>query len=205
MEYPDRLIPLSHFKQIGVADLSICFLCRVVHDERFIIQQNGMYPDEMLYKDKKELFDYSTNLLGIFLPDDHKIALIGDNKKYFYAYWDFEEAVNIPVFEQDFEIDGSRACFFFPISALHQKTSIPLPSPPKDQDEVLTPHIVHTPTRSNYWHFSIRWKGKDDFETYKGSAWQKRISSTMRAFLQESIILGIPDLSPIPESTYIKT
>jgi len=192
-----------HFKRIE-ADLSAYFLCRTINDSRLVALVNGMYSDEMLCAENKELFDYSTNLLGVFLPQDSKIVLIGDNRKHFYAYWDFAEEVSIPVFGQDFEIDEHRDCFFFPVSSLHQKIRVPFQRPPKDSDEILTAHVVHTPTRSNYWHFSVCWKDeKGDFEKYKGSAWQKRISSTMLAYLQEHILLETPNYLPLSASVYV--
>lgn len=180
MQYPDRLIPRTYFKQIE-ADLSSYFLCRVVNSENFHIRENGLYPDEVLCSENKELFDYSTNLLGHFLPEDNQIALIGDNKRYFYAYWDFAEEVDRPVFQQDFEVDSSRRFFLLPIASIHQKICLPMPNPPKNPDETLTAYVVHTPTRSNFWHFSVCWADKNfKFEKYKSSDWQKRICSTMR-------------------------
>ncbi len=203
MKYPDRLIPRSHFKRI-VTDLVDYFLCRVVIDKALLTPQNGVYSDELLCLDNKELFDYSTNLLGEFMPEDNRIVLIGENKKHFYSYWDFVEEINIPVFGQDFEVDEKRVCFFFPIASLHQKICLPLPSPPKNSGETITANVMHTPTRSNFWHFSVCWKDqKGEFEKYKGSAWQKRICSTMKAYLQEHILVKLPNHFPPPESAYV--
>lgn len=164
------------------------------------------YPDEVLCTEDKELFDYSTNLLGIFLPEDNQIILIGEDKKYFYDYWDFEEEVKLPIFEQDFDINNERTCFFVPIGYLHQKIQLPLPCPPKNPGEVLIAYVAHTPTRSNFWHFSVRWKNEQSdapFERYKGSAWQKRLCSTMKAALQEHIIVKTPAFAPLPIDVYM--
>jgi hypothetical protein len=165
-----------------------------------------LYPDEILCSENRELFDYSTNLLGHFLPEDNHITLIGDNKKYFYAYWNFTEEVILPVFQQDFEFDSNRRFFFLPIRRIHQKIRLPMPSPPKKVDETLTAHVIHTPTRSNFWHFSICWADKNGkFEKYKGSDWQKRICSTMRHTLQELIMFDLTnEVTSLPESHYVK-
>lgn len=204
MQYPGRLIPRLCFKHIQT-DLSAYFLCRAVSDKALLTPVNGMFSEEMICSVNKELFDYSTNLLGVFLPEDTKIVLIGDDKKLFYSYWDFEEEVTIPVFGKDFEVAENRICFFFPIASLHQKICIPMPSTPNSQGDKLTANVIHTPTRSNYWHFSIRWEDQNgEFKKYTGSAWQKRICATMMASLQEFIVINMPDSTPIPENIYSK-
>lgn len=203
MQYPDRLIPRLRFKRIQT-DLSAYFLCRAVSDKALLTPNSGIYSDEMLCSENKELFDYSTNLLGVFLPEDSRIVLIGEDKKQFYSYWDFVEEVNVPVFGKDFEVAENRVCFFLPIASLHQKICLPLPNPPKNQGDTITANVIHTPTRSNYWHFSVCWKDqKGEFEKYKGSTWQKRICSTMKAYLQEHILVKTPIHFPLPESAYV--
>lgn len=205
MQYPDKLIPRTYFKQIE-SNLSSYFLCRVVNSENLLAKENGLYPDETLCSKDKDLFDYSTNLLGHFLPEDNQIILIGDNNKYFYDYWDFVEEVIVPVFQQDFAIDSNRRFFLLPIAEIHRKVCLPMPNPPKKPDETLTAYVVHTPTRSNFWHFSVKWMDKNGkFEKYKGSDWQKRICSTMRHTLQELINPQLPDeVTLLPEGHYVK-
>ncbi|MCF8244778.1 MAG: hypothetical protein K9J37_09880 [Saprospiraceae bacterium] len=205
MQYPDRLIPRINFKRIET-DLSAYVLCRVVNSPRLLEKVNGIYPEETLCENDKDLFDYSTNLLGHFLPEDNQIELIGENKKYFYSYWDFEEEVGLPVYQQDFEIATERSFFTLPIVEIHQKLSVPLLDHPKRYSETITSNVVHTPTRSNFWHFSICWKGADGYEKYKkDSAWQKRIYATMRHYLQDCICTNTPEkLEPISIIHYSK-
>lgn len=205
MHYPDRLIPHTSFKLIQ-ADLSGYLLCRVVSAKSLLEKVNDLFLKEVLCENDKELFDYSTNLLGCFLPNDNQIILIGDDKKYFYAYWDFIEDVSRPVYQRDFEIDSNRTFFLLPIGDIHRKISIPCPSPPKKSDDVLIAHVIHSPTRSNFWHFSIRWMDKSGQEDkYKSASWQKRMSSTMRHSLQQLIRLDLPDdIVPIHHSHYVQ-
>jgi hypothetical protein len=205
MQYPDRLIPLGHFKPIDT-DLSGFFLCRMVASNELLTKVNDVFPLETLCANDKELFDYSTNLPGHFLLEDNKIRLIGENKKYFYEYWDFSECVNLPIFQQDFDIDQNRTHFFLPISRIHKRICIPCPTPPKKDGETLTAVVIHTPTRSNFWHFSIRWlDNNDNVDVYKSADWRKRMSSTMRHVLQELIDISTPvELKLVPEHCFIK-
>jgi len=206
MQYPDRLIPRTNFKRIET-DLSVHVICRVVKSPLLLKKVNGLYPEETLCENDKDLFDYSTNLLGYFLPEDSQIKLIGDNNKYFYSYWDFEEEVEVPKYQQDFALDTEVGFFTLPIVEIHQKLSVPLLDHPKRNRETIISHVVHTPTRSNFWHFSICWKGVDgNYEKYKkDSFWQKRAIATMRAFLQECICTEITNgIEPILSIHYLK-
>lgn len=205
MQYPDRLIPQIYFKQIQ-EDLSAFFLCRAVNSKNLLEKINGLYRHEVLCENHKEFFDYSTNLLGHFLPEDTNLVLTGDNKKYFYTYWNFIDEVLIPLYQQDFEVDHDRCFFLLPIARIHRKICLPMPSPPKKPDETLTATVMHTPNHSNFWHFSIRWVDKNGQEDkYKSAEWRNRMASTMRHTLQELINSEAPmELKQLPNHYFMK-
>ena len=65
--------------------------------------------------------------------------------------------------------------------------------------------VKHTPTNSNFWHFSIIWVLKDGTEINSNSAkWKNIVIATIRAKLQEAFILSTPELKLISEKDYFK-
>ena len=193
MPYPEALLPHTHFKRI-LSDLSGHSVCRTVAKKEMLEDSNAI-SENLLYESPLELFDYSTNLLGHFRLNDNYITLIGERKKYFRSEWDFAEEVDIPVDHEDFIIDETKGFFFLPIVRIHQKVQIPFKRPLKDVSDSVTAVVVHTPSRSNFWHFSIRWVDKDGSVVKpSNAAWKNQISATMRAALLELIELNVPNI-----------
>jgi hypothetical protein len=138
MQYPISLIPNINFKKIE-DNLLDFYICRGVEDSKLLKKDNGFYPDDLFCKENKELFDYSTNLLSVFTLEDNKIVLIGENKSYFYGYWDFIETVELPIFKENFDINHNRTCFFLPISSIHQKSVFRFQIRLKDMTKLILP------------------------------------------------------------------
>jgi len=206
MNYPEALIPRLHFKRIEI-DLSEYWLCRTTPNLDLLKRNNGRFKEEALYQNDnwEELYDYSTNLPGYFRLTDNFLTLQGDGRKYFRSYWDFQEEVRIPVFEEDFTIDESKGIFFLPIVDIHRKIQFPFKHPPKLIDDILTAIVVHTPTRSNFWHFSICWEdAQQNIINPSSSRWKEDCIATMRAFLMELIETKAPEVNVIPDECFCK-
>lgn len=206
MNYPEALIPRLHFKRIET-DLSEYWLCRTTPNLDLLQPNSGRLKEIVLFQDNnwEELYDYSTNLPGYFRLTDNFITLQGEERKYFRSYWDFLEAVRIPVFEQDFTVDESKGIFFLPIAAIHRKIQFPLKRPPKLSDDILTAIVVHTPTRSNFWHFSICWEDtQQKIIKPSDSKWKEDCIATMRALLMELIETDVPVVNVIPDNFFHK-
>lgn len=198
MNYPERLIPIPIFKRIE-ADLDGHFICRTFQKNDWQIN------DEILNESLSEFFDYSTNLLGHFQFEDNFISLIGENKPYFRSYWDFTERVEIPVYKMDFDFYDDKGVFFLNISNIHRKLSIPFNVKGQNPNDKATAYIIHTPTRSNFWHFSIRWfKENGDCIKKSDASWKSLLVTSMRALLYELVDLNIPESFPIPEEYFLK-
>ncbi|HYM95463.1 MAG TPA: hypothetical protein VET23_15095 [Chitinophagaceae bacterium] len=205
MTYPAQLLPHLIFKKI-TADLSGYFICRKVLNKALLQEPlPPILPEELLgIETASDCFDYSINLPGIFELQHNLIEMIGEQKKYFIKYWDEVSEVTVPIYEQDFNINENIGWFFLHIERVNGIT-IPfnrkLDAPP---NEIATAIVSHTPTNSNFWHFSIRWKDENHaLISTTNSKWKNNIIATVRALLSELIIIESIQQN-IEEDWYVK-
>jgi hypothetical protein len=204
MNYPVQLLPQQKYKQI-TADLTGYLLCRKVPDKSLLDElYSPILPEELLgIETPNDCFDYSTNLPGIFELHHNEIEFTGDERKYFRTYWDWASEVKIPVYEQDYFINENIGWFLLPINEIHGQT-IPFSRKGGEQPNELAMAIaLHTPSNSNFWHFSIRWKDANGYISTKDSKWKNQIIATIRALLSELIQLDYSGQN-IPENYYQK-
>jgi hypothetical protein len=204
MNYPEHLIPSPIFKRIET-NLDGYFISRTFPSKNSLHGTDYLIDEAVLLEDPLELFDYSTNLIGHFQLDDNYLQLIGDHKTYFRAYWDFIEEVQTPKYLVDFEVDNNKGIFFLNISQLHQKIVIPFNIKGSLQSDHATANVIHTPTRSNFWHFSIIWK-KDSGEIIRKSdaRWKYLLTTSMKSFLMELMITDHPNYKPLPKAHFLR-
>jgi hypothetical protein len=203
MQYPEILLPQTHFKCI-VSELAEHHICRTSPTKDYINPLTNRIKDEELCERASDFFDYSTNHLGQFELDHNYFGLTGEERKYFRSYWDFINEVKKPKFEQDFVFDNSRGIFFFRIGDIHKSIHFPITNSKQKADK-LTAIVKHTPSNSNFWHFSIRWVDKDGAEVSPNeSKWKNPIIATIRAKLQEVFIQPTPPSRLIPDTDYTK-
>lgn len=203
MNYPEQLLPQLIFKKI-TTDLSEYFICRKVFDKTLLQEQLPIVAEELLGIVKaSDCFDYSTNLPGVFELEHNKIDLIGERKANFRAYWNEESKVEIPVFEKDFVINEDVGWFFLQIDKIN-KIAIPFNRKTENTSkEVATAVVIHTPTNSNFWHFSIKWHDQENFISPNDAKWKNSIIATIRALLSELILVDYPG-QVIQENLYTK-
>jgi hypothetical protein len=203
MQYREILLPQLHFKCV-TSDLSEHHLCRTSSTKDFINPITEIIKDEALCEKPNDFFDYSTNHLGQFEIDYNYFTLCGDEKKYFRSYWDFVSEVKQPNFNDDFIYDNSKGVFFFRIGDIHNNIHFPITNSKQKADKV-SAIVKHTPSNSNFWHFSIRWIDQNGNEiSANESKWKNPIIATIRAKLQEIFVLPTPASRPIDEENYIK-
>lgn len=203
MHYPEGLLPQPNFKEI-TENLSGYFICRKVLDKSLLEDFSSIIKEELLgLKTASDCFDYSTNLPGVFELHHNEIDLIGDNKKYFRSYWDWNSGVDMPLYQQDFEFNKNVSWFFLQIDKINC-VSIPFnKKAEKPPDETARAIVLHTPTNCNFWHFSIRWKDSKGFISPNDSKWKMNIIATIRALMSEMIIID-EIRQEIKEEWYIK-
>jgi hypothetical protein len=148
MIYPEHLLLQSNYKFISETD-ELCFCTLVRHTsskDLFLAETETIDPDKLQIQ-SGHLKDLSTNLLGIFKIEDIYVEVI--NKK-FYDLWNVGENVVTPLIHKDFCFNNDRGFFFFNI-----KEIIYLELPLILSYTILF-KVIHTPTKCNFWHFSIR-------------------------------------------------
>ncbi len=203
MTYPSHLLPREYY--------------RIIRDENWIryltvftwTKDNKdpitgeIYLNSFCHP-KEKMDDYSSNLLGIFTPLDNYVAIKnGPNKNYFVAQWEEGEEVVAPQYPKDFEFDYNRGYFFLDVNEFDGK--IPANYKKDNQTYRAWPKVIHTPTRANFWHVSIRWVNEQNQEirapkNVKG--WQRRLYSEARNVLIEFARFEEPPFQEIPSEIY---
>jgi hypothetical protein len=202
MQYPLMLLPQLKHKKIE-CDLTDYHLCRTTPNKQFL-RASGIIKDEALCEKPLDFFDYSTSLLGHFELNNNYISIIGERKKYFTSYWGWTDQVETPFFRKDFISDNKKGIFFIPIGRIHGQVKVPFQNSKKADDEA-TAKIIHSPTRSNFWHFSVRWFGQNGIEINRNDAkWKYAITNGIRAALLENIDIEEPMRKLLEESDFIK-
>ena len=205
MSYPAHLLPQPNYRTIKWRDeLRHCFFHRSVPNADFMDYDTGKVRAKYVNDGSREhLKDYSTNLLGIFRPLDAAIHLEkSERKSYLTESWAEGEVV-VPPMENDFAVRSEYGCFFYLLGELHD---FPQPFSIANQpDYIGNCYIVHTPTRANFWHFSVRWKIENqDIEQALSESQRKNLLGLVRSFLIERAIILPPQNAPmqIAESWY---
>jgi len=205
MEYPSYLIPKANFKLITWGEwLTERYLLRYTPGSDLIDSENGKVKLDYIYKRENwsQGKDLSTNLLGIYKFDDCYLETIGNRKRtYFDDLWLEGESVDFPLYMSDFVLNTSRGAFYLKIGdILNQEI---LYNRENEQGLVAVCKVIHTPTRANFWHFSIRWwNDEGDIMEQSGNWIQRMLKTTVRTFIQQHAIIEQPTSITIQESLY---
>lgn len=204
MPYPEHLLPQPNYRLIEWNDdLRSCFLLRSAPTKNVVDPETGKVRAKHVNDGSREqLKDYSTNLLGVFTPEDAALRIEKTERKaYLTGHWKPGETVEPPIAE-DFSLQPEYGYFYYQIGEIQgypQPFSIAnLPG------YVGQCYVLHTPTRSNFWHFSVRWKTQDqDVEDALNESERRNLLGLVRAFLIEQAILSLPSTpTQIPASRY---
>ena len=152
MQYPEHLLPKSTYKYINDREeLRLCTLVRHTRDQTIFMEGTKRLNPQVLTIEvpSSQLHDLSTNLLGIFTLDDIGINVTNSE---LVKLWIEGERVRLPIAEkQDFNLVGERGYFYFRIEEV-----LDLEIPGGIKGLPVNFEILHTPTKCNFWHFSIR-------------------------------------------------
>ena len=150
MKYPQHLLPQSNYKKIEWNnDLGLCSLIRHTDTKDIFMPGTKTISTEKI-KFPSEQFrnDLSINLLSVFKLEDVYIQILNNN---FIKDWEPDRKIYPLTIERDFTINRDRGHFALNIQdILSLNTTRPL------IEEGLSLEIFHTPTKCNFWHFSIR-------------------------------------------------
>ncbi|MCF0071808.1 hypothetical protein LZD49_15120 [Dyadobacter sp. CY261] len=200
MVYPERLLPQRHFNIIDFNSTNTSLRYLVRHtDATDISDGEGLLRPEVVSTDESynHLRDFSTNLLGVFEVEDIHVT-IRNNEEYF-ALWDIGSEPLIPV-DEHCEIVEQRACIFLPIADCHL-VSFKAINQIEGEAEIFC-KVLHTPTRSNFWHCSLRWYYNEEGSESWNKGRMRRMKANMRSFICERAEITEPIYQSIDESAY---
>ena len=213
MKYPVHILPQKYYKKISNS-LYDNFLIRhfILNEENSeICDCNGQIENKFLFHPTEKFGDLSTSVLGVFTIDDIKVNLTSEGKDKYGSYCEGDFNCDVPQYPKDFVFDdnnGLRKFWTIKIGNIHNQTCS------FEKVNAVTPssftcHVIHTPAKWNFWHFSIRWFLNDDrvyyFEKFNEitAGNKKRIATSVRALLKENIEIGINQKSNVPEGYYL--
>ena len=210
-EYPKRLLPQSCYSLIAQESLlSQRDLWLIRHIDsgkvKFIEGTSTLDPDCITIQ-SDQLRDLSNNLLGIFLIKD---SFWGIEKEYGPIYcnlWDGKENCDPPK-EGEYFNDTKRGYYFIPVDLL-LSSKIQRINTESNTTEEFHFNILHTPTKCNFWHISVRVYNSKDEEISKlaiNDKQKRKIWKTVRDFLVSAIIKIDPpkDYAIINKEIYTK-
>lgn len=157
-DYPERLIPKPNYRIIDndvIMSQNGLWLIRHVESDavRYLGNTNTLSPDSIKIQ-SDHLRDLSNNLLGIFQIEDIFFGINKSHADYYCDCWDGTSECKIPSDDHFFR-DKNREHYFIPVDDL-LKERITIENVMNDTAETYHFKILHTPTRCNYWHISIR-------------------------------------------------
>lgn len=202
MVYPDRLLPRPNYRPISdIEALNSYFLQRSTPDSDVIDPETNTIKPSYISFQSGHLHDLSTNLISVFVPEDRFWRIVGEKKDYYTReLWSVGETVVTPFHPNDFEyIDTLGAIYFL----IHQLNGLSISYNIGDQDGFIAIcKILHTPVRSNFWHFSLRWFNEEGDVLLQKGSWKKRMLTSARAALIEFGVISEPKIQKIDISLY---
>lgn len=151
MVYPIRLLPKTNYKSITTGLEEKCLIRHfVANNEQGVVDDLGLLKDYVIASGgEKQLPDLSTSLFGVFTDYDIVFNVVNTSLN---EYCEPNHNSNTPIFEEDFIIAENRSYWSILVDKIDNQ--------PVEYDGIdfkATCSVKHTPTISNFWHFSIIW------------------------------------------------
>lgn len=204
MDYPSNLLPRTNFKTISWSDdLLPLYLIRHTSTKELFLPHTQQVDLDKIEIRSDHLKDLSTNLLGEFKVDDIYIHV---TNHCFFQSWAEGETIETPLFGKDFQLSVERGCFYFQICDIIAIESIPITFEKLGETLNLKFHVIHTPTKCNFWHFSIRvlTEGKEIDKLDYNKKRKAQILRAMKFTLSNYILLEIGDFISLDKKHYLK-
>ncbi len=202
MEYPTKLLPKNIYKSITTGLEDKCLIRHFVFDEnQGVFDELGFLKEYIIAKGgEKQLPDLSTSLYGIFTEDDINFNVVNTQLN---EYCEPNHNSTSPIYLEDFNIAENRRFWSILIENIDNKVV--------EYDGVdfkATCYIAHTPTKSNFWHFSIMWFINSEKKYWNASdvsissATRRKLKKETRDFLKKFAREKILSNSVIEEKHY---
>lgn len=211
-KYPKVLLPNSTYKLITKN-------INGKHLIRFFIPENGIpimnevgeISDKYICNPREQVFDLSTALLGTFKKTHYKYEITKEGKNIGLDNYCLPNAsVERPNIPKHFKIVDNKLHWAIPIQKVMDFT-VDFEQGKPTEKYLVECRPCHTPTLSNFWHFSIRWSIDDNYvgdmiqNKTLTAGWAKRFAGHYgRVFIKTHATLDIPASNKIPKEDYCK-
>jgi len=200
--YPNEILPQQGYK-LFTCDINNYSLIRFSNTS-IIVNELDEIEITSIITPKIRTQDLSTSLYGVFYEHYYKIEWTTAGKEKYMHYCKSDEAVDIPVQDEDYIINNKKFFWYLPVQNIHNKEVTF-----KNRDLVETKaicQVIHTPMKWNYWHFSVRWKIDKlfwmDLDHGGKEKWSNRLAKSARGFLKYYVTIKAPDKEDVPDHCY---
>lgn len=217
MDYPLILLPSSEKKLIEQT-ISENYLIRFFEEFEgvpiTIEEKGGKLHHIYIFGERNEstrrITDLSTILFGIFRSEHIKLQLTPEGVNEYKDYCEPDCIVKPPVFNEHFKIDEGIKYWAIKINDIAGKT-IEYKNPTTNQVLKATCRVMHTPKKSNFWHYSIDWETEDGLfrdlkpilKNFDRKVAKKFGPGALLLFTKHATI-NEPSTETIPDELYLK-
>jgi hypothetical protein len=207
MNYPAEILPNSTRKFID-CDLSDHFIIRHVdieETENLTDPETGVLYKKYICRQSDHIYDLSSSLLGIYKPEHIHVSFTEEAGKIFHTYCAPDEDVQVPIYQEEFFLNSNRKFWCAAIDKLHNREFIYNSG---TEQFIATCIVKHTPTRGNYWHFSLRWTTNtgslDDMDDKQRRSIAKKIGHSAIVAICQFAKIELPEFEALSKSCYLK-
>ncbi len=207
MNYPVALLPNPAYKRLD-CDLRNHIVIRFTstnNTEEIWDSETNMINVKYICSPKEHVDDLSMSILGTYKLSHVTIELTGEGKEKYGQYCEPDEKVEVPVFEVDFIANNNRHYWWIFIKAMNDRE---FDFKRADTPHIARCHVVHTPTKWNFWHFSLRWSSDgvniDTLQPNEKAKIVQKFSHSARAAIAALAKIDEPQSEAIPESCYVR-
>lgn len=203
-QYPNTLLPKKDYKFID-CDVSENYLVRYVDrisEDESIVDELGKVLVEHIGTPRERIQDLSVSLLGIYKKAHTELKFNKSGAEY-SNYCEPDEEVQSPIHLEHFDSDKLRSFWVIQIkNIVGKKVTVNL----DNVDKQAVSYVQHTPTKGNFWHYSVRWSidGKNIFDMDKKVELKiaKKIGAIARAIFIQFAEIDVEDNDGLTENCY---
>jgi hypothetical protein len=190
MEYPQELLPKVGYKRIiSNESLSSFFLMRKTVAKEILDSSTQQIKDEYIEEsgEEKRFLTWSCNLFNKFEIENLQFNV--HNRDLTMKEWDFTTEVTPPIHLVDFSLETEFNQYFISISDINNNLRIPYKKG-DNLEQIAKPLVYHSPNKSNFWHFEIRWlDAENNMISRNLSAWKNLMIGTMKAYIRNYCLM----------------
>jgi hypothetical protein len=203
--YPDRLLPKANYHYIeDFTPLLGYYLQRWMPADWEIEYDDGdpTVTGDNIPIDKGHIADFSTNLIGVFLPSDKAFQFTATGLEKFGSAFIVDADIDPPEGDIDYVHKPNLKQIFLRIGEVVGKAATYNKGEETELKAICQPK--HTPIKGNFWHVSLRWINTDGDALHQKGKWRRRMLTSARTIIAEHAVLEIDGFDVVPESLYVK-